>query len=81
MVYVWTWLTCVAGNLTFWPRPSVALAGGLAMGVIAVPLLVTLWRGRLRFGPRAPDTPRNQRTPDTAGTPDTRGTPGGGDPR
>ncbi|TNU75081.1 carotenoid biosynthesis protein [Miniimonas arenae] len=80
-VYVWTWLTCVAGNLTFWPRPSVALAGGLAMGVIAVPLLVTLWRGRLRFGPRAPDTPRNQRTPDTPGTPDTRGTPGGGDPR
>lgn len=48
VVYVWTWLTCLAGNLTFWDRPNVALAGGLAMGVIAVPLLVVLLRERRR---------------------------------
>ncbi|WP_143822579.1 carotenoid biosynthesis protein [Mycetocola reblochoni] len=40
LVYLWTWLTSIVGNLTFWDRPSVALAGGLAMGAVAVPLIV-----------------------------------------
>ncbi|MGO3885912.1 MAG: carotenoid biosynthesis protein, partial [Mycetocola sp.] len=42
LVYLWTWLTSLVGNLTFWDRPSVALAGGIAMGVVAIPLLMRL---------------------------------------
>ncbi|WP_424465237.1 carotenoid biosynthesis protein [Pseudoclavibacter helvolus] len=45
-VYLWTYATCVVGNLTFFERPSVALVGGLIMGAIAVPLAVVLLRDR-----------------------------------
>lgn len=45
-VYLWTYVTCVIGNLTFWDRPSVALAGGIAMGVIAIPLITVLLQRR-----------------------------------
>lgn len=43
-VYLWTYFTCVLGNATFFERPSVAVAGGIAMGVIAIPLVVVLMR-------------------------------------
>ncbi|MGB8651599.1 MAG: carotenoid biosynthesis protein [Mycobacteriales bacterium] len=36
---VWTWASSVLANLVFFHRPAVALAGGLAMGVVAVPVL------------------------------------------
>ena len=36
---LWTWGSSVLANLAFFGRPGVALAGGLAMGVVAVPLV------------------------------------------
>ncbi|MDA0169510.1 carotenoid biosynthesis protein [Solirubrobacter taibaiensis] len=41
-LYVWTWVGEAIANAFIWRRPRVALAGGLAMGVFAVPAL--LWR-------------------------------------
>lgn len=43
-VYLWTYFTCLLGNFTFFERPSVAVAGGIAMGIIAIPLIVVLMR-------------------------------------
>lgn len=40
-VYVWTWLGSIIANLTFWDRPELALAGGIAMGCV---LCVFVWR-------------------------------------
>lgn len=36
---LWTWGSSVLANLAFFGRPLVALAGGLAMAVVCVPLL------------------------------------------
>jgi uncharacterized membrane protein len=47
-VYLWTYVSCVLGNLTFWERPSVAIAGGLVMGTVAVPLVAALATARRR---------------------------------
>lgn len=41
VLYLWTWLGGITANLLFLDRPWVALWGGLAMGVIGLPLLVT----------------------------------------
>ena len=38
-VLAWTWASCVLANLVFFDRPAVALAGGLAMGVVVLPAL------------------------------------------
>lgn len=38
-LYVWTWVGEVVANAFIWRRPRVALAGGLAMGAVAVPAL------------------------------------------
>jgi uncharacterized membrane protein len=35
----WTWAASVLANLAFFDRPAVALAGGLALGLVAVPVL------------------------------------------
>ncbi|HUR13198.1 MAG TPA: carotenoid biosynthesis protein [Mycobacteriales bacterium] len=35
----WVWASSVLANLVFFDRPGVALAGGLAMGVVVVPAL------------------------------------------
>lgn len=43
-LYVWTYGSSVLANLVFFGRPAVALAGGIAMGVVAVPLALRLWR-------------------------------------
>lgn len=43
---LWVWLSSVLANLAFFGRPLVALAGGLAMGVVTVPLVVRLVRDR-----------------------------------
>lgn len=42
-LYLWTYASSVLANVAFWRRPRVALAGGLAMGAVAAPLM-----GRLR---------------------------------
>ena len=43
-IYLWTWLGSVVANLTFWQRPGLALVGGIAMGTVAVWLLIVLRR-------------------------------------
>jgi putative membrane protein len=43
-LYLWTFVSCVLANLVFFGRPAVAVAGGVAMGAVAVPLAVKLWR-------------------------------------
>ncbi len=43
-LYLWTYASSVLANLAFFHRPAVALAGGLGMGLVAVPLAVRLWR-------------------------------------
>jgi putative membrane protein len=40
VLLLWTWASSVLANLAFFHRPGVALAGGLAMAVVAVPALV-----------------------------------------
>ncbi|PWD51004.1 carotenoid biosynthesis protein [Serinibacter arcticus] len=45
-VYLWTYVSCIIGNASFWERPSVAVAGGILMGLVAVPLVLVLRRGR-----------------------------------
>ena len=47
-VYLWTYVTSVVANLFFWGRPPVAVVGGLIMGLIAVPLAISLIRERRR---------------------------------
>jgi putative membrane protein len=42
MLYLWTYLSSVLANVAFFDRPGVAVAGGLAMGVAAVPLAAAL---------------------------------------
>ena len=39
-LYVWTWLGETFAAAAIWRRPRVALAGGLAMGAVAVPALL-----------------------------------------
>jgi len=43
-LYVWTWAGEAVANVAFWGRPRVALAGGVAMGAVALPAL----RARVR---------------------------------
>jgi uncharacterized membrane protein len=38
-LYVWTWAGETAANAAIWRRPRVALAGGVAMGLLAAPAL------------------------------------------
>jgi uncharacterized membrane protein len=39
-LYVWTWAAETLANAVVWRRPPVALAGGVAMGALALPALV-----------------------------------------
>ncbi|HVU74073.1 MAG TPA: carotenoid biosynthesis protein [Mycobacteriales bacterium] len=41
-LWLWTFGSSVLANLAFFDRPQVALAGGVAMGVVALPLVVVL---------------------------------------
>jgi putative membrane protein len=45
-VFLWTYASSVLAHLAFFGRPPVALAGGLVMGIVAVPLAIDLWRRR-----------------------------------
>jgi uncharacterized membrane protein len=46
VLYLWTFASSVVGNALFFDRPWVALYGGIAMGIVAVPYLWVLWAGR-----------------------------------
>jgi putative membrane protein len=43
-LWLWTWGSSVLANLAFFDRPWVALAGGVGMSVIAIPLIRVLQR-------------------------------------
>ena len=46
LLYLWTYVSSVVANLFFLNRPWVALYGGVAMGLAAVPYAYALWVGR-----------------------------------
>ena len=48
-VLTWTWAGSTLGNLAFFDRPAVAVYGGVGMGALVVPYLLSL-RGSLRRG-------------------------------
>ncbi len=43
-LYAWTWAGELFANLVIWQRPRIALAGGAAMGLFAVPALLARLR-------------------------------------
>jgi uncharacterized membrane protein len=46
LLYLWTFASQVLANAVFFGRPWVALVGGVAMGVVAVPYALAFWRHR-----------------------------------
>lgn len=44
VAYLWTYFSSVIGHLVFFGRPMVAVVGGVLMGVIAIPLAISLVR-------------------------------------
>ena len=46
LMYLWTYVSSVLLNAVFLHRPGVALWGGIAMGVVAIPYAFALWSGR-----------------------------------
>ena len=48
VLYLWTYASSVLAHTVFFGRPTVALVGGLAMGLVAVPLAVDLRRRGVR---------------------------------
>jgi putative membrane protein len=45
-LYLWTYASSVLAAAVFFERPGVALVGGVAMGVVAIPYGYSLWRTR-----------------------------------
>jgi len=45
-MWLWTYVSSVLANAVFLDRPTVALVGGIVMGIVAVPLAFTLWVDR-----------------------------------
>lgn len=46
ILWVWTWIGGIIANAFFLDRVSVALVGGVAMGIITIPYLWIVWRER-----------------------------------
>ena len=46
VLFLWTYLGSVVGNIVFFGRPWVGVVGGVLMGLVAVPYAVRLWRAR-----------------------------------
>jgi putative membrane protein len=46
LLYLWTFGSSVWAHGAFFGRPWVALVGGLAMGAVAVPFAVLVWRAQ-----------------------------------
>jgi uncharacterized membrane protein len=61
-VLLWTYASQIMGNLLFWDRWSVALVGGVAMGVTVVPYAVAL-RRQPGGAPAAPPVQRVEERP------------------
>jgi putative membrane protein len=45
-LYLWTYVSSILGNVLFLDRPGVAVAGGIGMGLVAVPYALSLWQSR-----------------------------------
>jgi putative membrane protein len=45
-LFLWTYAASILANVAFFDRPPVALAGGIAMGVVAIPYAASLWAAR-----------------------------------
>ncbi|MYR07344.1 carotenoid biosynthesis protein [Gordonia sp. SID5947] len=52
-LYLWTYFSSMLAHAVFFGRPPVALVGGVLMGMVAIPLLVSVLRGRSVGGRRA----------------------------
>jgi uncharacterized membrane protein len=48
--YLWTYFSSVMAHATFFGRPTVAITGGILMGVVAIPLLIIEIKGRRASG-------------------------------
>lgn len=46
LLLAWTWVGYVLGNVLWFGTASVALVGGVALGLLVVPYLWTLWQSR-----------------------------------
>ena len=46
LLYLWTYVSSVVLNVFFLHRPSVAIWGGIVMGIVAIPYAYALWTGR-----------------------------------
>lgn len=58
-IYTWTWIGELIANVLLWKRPRVAAVGGIAMGAIAIPALLT----RVRAARAAPERREPQQAP------------------
>jgi putative membrane protein len=45
-LWLWTFASSVLANAAFFGRPAVAVAGGVGMGLVAVPLVLRLRAGQ-----------------------------------
>lgn len=45
-IYIWVYLAGIIGNIFFFNRPSLALVGGISMGLVALPYMSVLWWSR-----------------------------------
>ena len=45
VLFLWTYASSILANLAFFGRPSVALIGGVVMGLVAIPYALALRRG------------------------------------
>ena len=43
---IWTWISGIIANLFFFSRPGVAFIGGVALGLVVVPYLISQWFAR-----------------------------------
>jgi putative membrane protein len=51
-LYTWTWIGETVANVAVWRRPRVAVAGGMAMGLFALPALAARLGGQRPRGTR-----------------------------
>lgn len=78
LVLTWTWLGSTVGNLVFFDRPWVALYGGLVMGSLIIPYLLSLAAAPNRAAtPTLAPIPNPAATPSLAATPRLAATPNG----
>ncbi|MEK6440750.1 carotenoid biosynthesis protein [Pseudonocardia sp. T1-2H] len=57
-LYLWVYASSVLAHLAFFGLPGSALAGGVLMGLVAVPFARVVWRAAVPSGLAAPAPPR-----------------------